>query len=943
MGSLILSLAMASTSSSRKPPASRSLSASHTQSPGSRSTNGRVAGAAYPHEDEFADASAAVRDGYAAAYSQTHGTQLLRRAENNHRSFSARAKNNPQITRDLEHSDQYSTPEFHRKASTATTVKHPYSHHDSPSSAPNTSRNTQQSFENSSSNAQSQNSIHASPAAPSNSRRSTDTHRQPGWTKQRSPLTKLKVTLDSISKEEKRARAEEAETRLREAQARLKAEPLNSHLQSTSTVETAPKPRKVESSSPEEVKIQRRADMASRERPQIQDLDAEYSRQNHATLQSNKHPGLLSSALPKTKPEPEDEHLQNLPVEKPRASIRDIHSQPAISAPNVPQRRFSLSKAIGVGRSNSQKLQKPMPKELVAQMHISHQTTHDNPHRGDDHVGLGLSHAGNEAQPDDPPQKENGKGKHKQVTVSFAVPPPTPPPLSEWKHAIPCRLRTSDFDLRDSHVDKAWWETGGSRRRRRSHKIDTEDILPRRQLKKNAPFEPKLFLKCGPLLRFTGIRYEKVDSRNGPIDKEIWRGSIMIVTKDSASSYDKPPSLRLFSQPMNLLPPPPAVIEATSGELAPEYVDPIAGIAKMGRNGKLLYVKPVDHIEEQLDLSFVENEEGLFELSPSPLDYSATNQVSQPPDARLQPEDGESVGKYKEIEGVRLYADPGRDVTFWRFNIEIELSDGQQRVAYRINHGSAVGFWVPGKGQTMNTMFYSGNGFSSYVDTDKCSGPDPMWRDVLNVHQTRPFHVMIGGGGQICSEAVALETEHFQNWLDLRNKFEQFEHPLNLDIKAELESFYLEHYCRWFSQGLFGMANSQIPMVNMWDGNDIMTGFGSYSDEFMRSPVFSGLGNVAYKYYLLFQHQTVVEETSADEPSWLMGLSPGPYIRQRSRNIFLNLGKKVSLLAVDCRTERTVRILYAALYRLLLIPIVEGLYYQRRHVRSYLGPLLPGD
>ena len=74
----------------------------------------------------------------------------------------------------------------------------------------------------------------------------------------------------------------------------------------------------------------------------------------------------------------------------------------------------------------------------------------------------------------------------------------------------------------------------------------------------------------------------------------------------------------------------------------------------------------------------------------------------------------------------------------------------------------------------------------------------------------------------------------------------------------------------------------------------------------MRTPVFCGLGNVAFKYYMLFQHQSVVDETSADEPSWLLGASPGPYINELSRSVFIFLGKKVAFLALDCRTERMV-------------------------------------
>ena len=87
---------------------------------------------------------------------------------------------------------------------------------------------------------------------------------------------------------------------------------------------------------------------------------------------------------------------------------------------------------------------------------------------------------------------------------------------------------------------------------------------------------------------------------------------------------------------------------------------------------------------------------------------------------------------------------------------------------------------------------------------------------------------------------------------------------------------------------------------------DIIDGFGSYPHHFMSSPVFCGLGAVAFKYYMLFQHQSVPAETSADEPSWLLGPERGPYINELSRSIFMSLGKNVALLAIDCRTERTV-------------------------------------
>lgn len=55
---------------------------------------------------------------------------------------------------------------------------------------------------------------------------------------------------------------------------------------------------------------------------------------------------------------------------------------------------------------------------------------------------------------------------------------------------------------------------------------------------------------------------------------------------------------------------------------------------------------------------------------------------------------------------------------------------------------------------------------------------------------------------------------------------------------------------------------------------------------------------------MLFQHQSVVGETEREEPSWLLGKGPGPYINERSRSVFLSLGRSVAFLGLDCRTER---------------------------------------
>jgi hypothetical protein len=341
-----------------------------------------------------------------------------------------------------------------------------------------------------------------------------------------------------------------------------------------------------------------------------------------------------------------------------------------------------------------------------------------------------------------------------------------------------------------------------------------------------------------------------------------------------------------------------------------DYVDAIAGLPRLTSTGGIVYVKPVDHLEEKRDLSSVQDDNGLFQKTPVRADSNIAevkapyHPSSAQQQNRIKEMDGEKLEKFKEVEAFRLYAERG--VTFWRFLIEVELGPRQARIAYRINHGPAIGFWVPARGDAMNIMFHTCNGFSLNVNPDQFCGPDPLWRDVLNAHQARPFHVMVGGGDQIYNDVIMKQSAEFQRWLKIRNAAHKHSVEFRAEMQDELERCYLERYAQWFSQGLFGMANSQIPAVNIWDDHDIIDGFGSYSHAFMSSPVISGLGSVAYKYYLLFQHQSVVTEASAEEPSWLIGANWGPYINELSRNVFMFLGRQVAFLGVDCRTERTV-------------------------------------
>ena len=450
-----------------------------------------------------------------------------------------------------------------------------------------------------------------------------------------------------------------------------------------------------------------------------------------------------------------------------------------------------------------------------------------------DHVGF------SNAQPTAPPQDDQSARRHQHHGVSNLFHRNQHkdgvyrkrPELQEWRQAGVARLFADDHDLQDSTQVNAnknghWWDGRGSRH---SNPVNTSSGAYDGAYDEPAKtFRPHLFLKCGPLLRYTGMRREKLShkSHTGHTEKEIWRGSVMIVTQDERSSYEETPTLRLFAQSMELLPP----LSAELQEDPPsEYLDPIAGQMKISRTGQPLFVRPVDVLEDGVDVSRGENESGLFELTKSSNQepqqthrHKAQEDQSGNPRSRprIRARDGEKAGKYREVKAVRLHRERG--VTFWRFNLEIELGLRQARVAYRINRGPAIGFWVPGRGQSMNIMFHSCNGFSLSVNSNEFTGPDPLWRDVLNKHLSRPFHVMLGGGDQIYNDAAMRDTTYFKEWLQTKNPEHKHRADFTEEMQDELELFYLDRYSMWFSQGLFGMANSQIPMVNIWDDHDII-------------------------------------------------------------------------------------------------------------------------
>ncbi|KAK3056231.1 hypothetical protein LTR09_002738 [Extremus antarcticus] len=309
----------------------------------------------------------------------------------------------------------------------------------------------------------------------------------------------------------------------------------------------------------------------------------------------------------------------------------------------------------------------------------------------------------------------------------------------------------------------------------------------------------------------------------------------------------------------------------------------------------------------------------------------------------------------RTFNAIKLCEDPRK--AFFNYEIDLPFQEQEAMWTYHIADMKPAGglhkqnpdkpcrFYVPSKHESFRIMFHSCNGFSVGTDMETWKGPS-LWNDVLRMQAEQPFHVMIGGGDQIYNDSVRTDGP-LKPWTAISNPRKRREFPFDEDMRSRCDQYYFDNYVDWYGTEPFAAANAQIPQLNIWDDHDIIDGFGSYTDHFMQCAVFRGIGGVAHKYYMLFQHhipppastfttavskkhhfstkaspgtpmskegqpldpmqleRTFVMKPSYEDPSYIIGPRPGPYVEERSRSMYCQLGKRIAFAGIDARTERT--------------------------------------
>ncbi|KAI8343960.1 hypothetical protein BC941DRAFT_341994 [Chlamydoabsidia padenii] len=244
----------------------------------------------------------------------------------------------------------------------------------------------------------------------------------------------------------------------------------------------------------------------------------------------------------------------------------------------------------------------------------------------------------------------------------------------------------------------------------------------------------------------------------------------------------------------------------------------------------------------------------------------------------------------------------GQEYTFWRYCIELPLSNEAQIASYQVSDNNKFEFHLPSIHESMRFMFHSCNGFSDIPQEmkDKFGEKEaPLWQDVLDRHQVIPFHVLLGGGDQLYQDRL-IKEDFMKPWRDEKDPKKRVAMTLTQSMRDGFEHFYFWNYVQNFGfegNPVVAKAFATIPSVNMWDDHDIIDGYGSYPADMQNSDCFKVLFANATRFYYLFQHHTTTE--LAPRHGMIRGTVPSCH------HIITTLGRDIALLSLDARGERT--------------------------------------
>lgn len=234
---------------------------------------------------------------------------------------------------------------------------------------------------------------------------------------------------------------------------------------------------------------------------------------------------------------------------------------------------------------------------------------------------------------------------------------------------------------------------------------------------------------------------------------------------------------------------------------------------------------------------------------------------------------------------------------FLRYDLTCKRAKAERTVEYTVDGvNEKWRFTVPGKGYAPRMAYVSCNGFSDPSGIRKLiKSENAVWEDLLCNHdkKVRPtgyvldkeqiwhetrthdkdlqrFHLLLMGGDQIYFDSIWEDLKELKEWIGLPRS-EQLKFPVSAALERTIEAYYFNLYStRWMpkERKQWGakersrdatLAMACMPTVMMWDDHDIFDGWGSYSVEMQRSPLFQTLFKHARRAFWVFQMQHALD------------------------------------------------------------------------------------
>lgn len=219
---------------------------------------------------------------------------------------------------------------------------------------------------------------------------------------------------------------------------------------------------------------------------------------------------------------------------------------------------------------------------------------------------------------------------------------------------------------------------------------------------------------------------------------------------------------------------------------------------------------------------------------------------------------------------------------FYIFELAIPMKNERYLLNYTIETNTYT-INIPAISEKIQILYTSCN--------NKCTEMENNWKRVNNEY----FNILIGGGDQVYADDV-FKLKCVENIVETykKNKEEFLNHKLSDDDISCIENFYIDLYINYYSTNNYNVILSKIPSINILDDHEIFDGFGSYNDYINNSIFCAKIKEIAYKYYLIFQHH-IFEETDKANFEYY-----GEYCYNKTYKFYDTI-----IFAIDHRAERT--------------------------------------